>query len=169
MIRTVSALLYRRNKLNQLEILLHKHKFLTENGKPVWLGVGGKVEPNEHETEALVREVFEESGISLMYSVYNGIQYDRQRFGMARPDYVTKINLPNGDVMYDSVYEIEITYSDEYLNPESDEMELGWYCAFEAMHNFNMYSDTSYQICKLIDKCSRQIMSDYYERGCKWN
>jgi len=163
-IRTVSALLYRRNKQSQLEILLHKHKFLTENGEPVWLGVGGKVESDEHESEALVREVFEESGIWLVNDILDGVQYDRQRFSILKPSYITRINLDNGNIMFDHVYEIEITHSDNKLCPETDEMKLDWYNVFEALRSFNMYSDTNYQIWQIVKKYSNGILKPYYEK-----
>lgn len=144
------ALLYRFNGTD-VEVLLHKHKYPDEHGNVVWLGPGGKVEPHEHESEALVREVWEEAGISLVYDILTGKKYDHCRFEMIIPKYVTRIALPNGDVLADHVYEIEIPYSDNELMPERPDMELGWYeLNDDLFENFNLYSDTKMQLTALL-------------------
>lgn len=146
------ALLYRFNG-SDVEILLHKHKYPDEHGDPVWLGPGGKVEPHEHESEALVREVWEETGISLIYDVLTGKKYDDYRFEMIIPKYVTRIVLPSGAILADHVYEIEVPYSDNPLEPERPDMELGWYKIDEIlMNDLNLYSDTKIQLTALLLK-----------------
>jgi 8-oxo-dGTP pyrophosphatase MutT (NUDIX family) len=168
MIRTVSALLYRFNGTN-IEVLLHKHKHLKEGGKPIWLGVGGKVEPDEHESDALIREVFEESGISLVYNVLDGNQYDYQRFPMIKPRYVTRINLDNGDTMFDHVYQIEIPYSNRALEPEHPDMQLDWYEIKTILREFNLYNDTRCQIENLYELSGlmRLAKQDEFEKEWK--
>lgn len=144
------ALLYRFNGPD-IEVLLHKHKYPDEHGNVVWLGPGGKVEPHEHESEALVREVWEEAGISLVYDILTGKKYDNYRFEMIVPKYVTRIALPDGDVLADHVYEIEVPYSDNDLMPERPDMELGWYKLDDDLfEKFNLYSDTRMQLTTLL-------------------
>jgi 8-oxo-dGTP pyrophosphatase MutT (NUDIX family) len=157
------ALLYRFNG-STVEVLLHKHKYPDEHGNVVWLGPGGKVDHGEHESEALVREVWEETGISLVYDVLTGYKYDDMRLEMLVPKYVTRINLPNGDVLADHVYVIEVPVSNTPLEPERPDMELGWYKVDKVLLNdFNLYSDTRRQIRNLWEISYHIQLARLYE------
>ncbi|MBR5897444.1 MAG: NUDIX domain-containing protein, partial [Lachnospiraceae bacterium] len=46
-------------------LLLHRNKKKKDINHDKWIGVGGKFEPGETAEECLVREVFEETGLTL--------------------------------------------------------------------------------------------------------
>jgi len=58
---------------NESYLLIHKKKKDLNEGK--YLGVGGKIEPNETLEEALLRETKEETGLTLLDYQYRGVIY----------------------------------------------------------------------------------------------
>ena len=54
-------------------LLLHRNKKKKDINHDKWIGVGGKFEPGETTEECLVREVFEETGLTLTAYEYVGV------------------------------------------------------------------------------------------------
>lgn len=136
LIRTVSALLYTENN----EVLLHRHPKHDR-----FLGPGGKVHDNEYEAQALLREVYEETGILL--GVERGV-IDHQRTGLTTPWATVKIDLDSGDTMIDHVYCIKVDpeIRQQKLQTESEDNEMDWYDVSDAINNFPLYEDTKAQL-----------------------
>lgn len=54
-------------------LMLHRVKKKNDENEGKWIGVGGKLEPNESPDECLLREVREETGLRLTSWRYRGI------------------------------------------------------------------------------------------------
>jgi 8-oxo-dGTP diphosphatase len=54
-------------------LMLYRNKKNNDCNGGKWIGVGGKIEENESPDEALVREVNEETGLTLTRSAFRGI------------------------------------------------------------------------------------------------
>ena len=54
-------------------LMLHRIKKENDLNKDKWIGVGGKFEEGESPEECLLREVFEETGLTLTHYRYRGI------------------------------------------------------------------------------------------------
>lgn len=54
-------------------LMLHRNKKQNDLNAAKWIGVGGKFEPGETVEECLVREVFEETGLTLTKYIYVGM------------------------------------------------------------------------------------------------
>lgn len=54
-------------------LMLHRIKKKNDENEGKWIGVGGKLEPNESPDECLLREVYEETGLKLTRWQYRGI------------------------------------------------------------------------------------------------
>ena len=136
MVRTVSGLLYHGN-----EILLHKHKKLG-----VWMGPGGHIEPNEPETVALTREIYEETGLVVHWDTIQ-IDYDRVRY--YRPDDIVEINIDaNNDKILDYTFfkQVDETVRNTKLVAEVGPDDIGWFNIDWALENLPMFADTISQV-----------------------
>jgi 8-oxo-dGTP diphosphatase len=58
---------------NNKYLMLHRTKKEIDSNKNKWIGVGGRFEPNETPEECLLREVCEETGLSLTKYQLRGI------------------------------------------------------------------------------------------------
>lgn len=58
---------------NGCYLMMHRTKKKNDVNQDKWIGVGGKFEPNEMPEECLIREVKEETGLSLLEYRYRGI------------------------------------------------------------------------------------------------
>lgn len=58
---------------NHSYLMLHRVKKENDLNRDKWIGVGGKLEENESPEEGLLREVFEETGLTLTNYRYRGI------------------------------------------------------------------------------------------------
>lgn len=67
-----TTLCYIENTKNQT-LLLHRTKKKNDLNENKWIGVGGKFERNETAEECLVREVKEETGLTLDSYTYRGV------------------------------------------------------------------------------------------------
>ena len=67
-----TTLCYIENTKNQT-LLLHRTKKKNDLNENKWIGVGGKFEGNETAEECLVREVMEETGLTLDSYTYRGV------------------------------------------------------------------------------------------------
>ena len=54
-------------------LMLHRTKKEQDQSHDKWLGVGGKFEENESPEECMLREVYEETGLTLTEYAYRGI------------------------------------------------------------------------------------------------
>ena len=54
-------------------LMLHRVKKQNDFNKDKWIGVGGKFEPNETPEECLLREVYEETGLTLHSYTFRGL------------------------------------------------------------------------------------------------
>ena len=67
-----STLCYIRNDYNEY-LLIHRNKKENDLNEGKWIGVGGKFEEGETADECLLREVFEETGLTLTKYHFHGI------------------------------------------------------------------------------------------------
>lgn len=149
LIKTVSALLYYEVMPLDYEILLHKHKKL---GK--YMGAGGHVEEYEHELEALIREVKEETGLDIGCALQEE-RIDYQRYRIKAPNWVTRIKLDDGlHELIDHTYFIKVPkrLRNQKLKCE-DGCEFEWVDLFDAKMEgkFDMFEDTWRQINELYE------------------
>lgn len=54
-------------------LMLHRTKKANDPNHAKWIGVGGKFEPEESPSECLLREVKEETGLTLTHYVFRGV------------------------------------------------------------------------------------------------
>jgi hypothetical protein len=87
---------------------------------------------------------------------------------MIKPRYVTRINLDNGDTMFDHVYQIEVPYSNRALEPEHPDMQLDWYEIKTILREFNLYNDTRYQIENLYESSHLMKLAKQDEFEKEW-
>ena len=98
--------------------MLYRNKKLIDPNKGKWITVGGHIEENETKEEACIREVFEETGFTLLDYKYLGIVHFR------------------GDFKEDMDIFISHSFSGEMH--ECDEGELEWFTKDE-INNLNMW------------------------------
>lgn len=112
--KTIVCYLIRDNKY----LMLYRNKKLIDPNKGKWITVGGHIEENETKEEACIREVFEETGFTLLDYKYLGIVHFR------------------GDFKEDMDIFISHSFSGEMH--ECDEGELEWFTKNE-INNLNMW------------------------------
>ena len=112
--KTIVCYLIRDNKY----LMLCRNKKLIDPNKGKWITVGGHIEENETKEEACIREVFEETGFTLLDYKYLGIVHFR------------------GDFKEDMDIFISHSFSGEMH--ECDEGELEWFTKNE-INNLNMW------------------------------
>ena len=112
--KTIVCYLIRDNKY----LMLYRNKKLIDPNKGKWITVGGHIEDNETKEEACIREVFEETGFTLLDYKYLGIVHFR------------------GDFEEDMDIFISHSFSGEMH--ECDEGELEWFTKNE-INNLNMW------------------------------
>ncbi len=67
-------------------LMLHRISKKNDVNRDKWIGVGGKFEPGEAPEECLLREVKEETGLTLLSYRYRGVL--TFRCDMAEPEYI---------------------------------------------------------------------------------
>lgn len=58
---------------NDCYLMLHRTKKANDQSRGKWLGVGGKLEPDESPEECLEREVMEETGLTVLHYEFAGV------------------------------------------------------------------------------------------------
>lgn len=67
-----TTLCYVQNDKNQY-LMLHRVKKKNDYNHDKWIGIGGKLENGETPTQCVLREVQEETGLTLLDCVYRGV------------------------------------------------------------------------------------------------
>ncbi|MDO5085789.1 MAG: 8-oxo-dGTP diphosphatase [Erysipelotrichaceae bacterium] len=58
---------------NDAYLMLHRNKKENDINKNKWIGIGGKFETDESPDEAMIREVYEETGLTILEYQFRGI------------------------------------------------------------------------------------------------
>lgn len=54
-------------------LMLHRIKKENDENRDKWIGIGGKIENGESPYDCVIREVYEEAGVSLINPLYRGL------------------------------------------------------------------------------------------------
>ena len=92
---------------NDEYLMLHRNKEADDMNTGKWLGIGGHIEENESPDEAVIREVLEETGLTLQAYKKAGI------VDFVNDDYIERMHLYTAD-----------KFAGEMI--ECDEGELSW-------------------------------------------
>jgi len=86
-------------------LLLYRNKKPNDPNEGKWIGVGGKVEPEETPEQCIKREITEETGIKIdEYVVYVGVVHFRSDTWEDEEMYLFKASLPGNIADYDIDY-----------------------------------------------------------------
>ena len=124
-------------------LMLFRNKKKEDINKGKWIGIGGHLEQNETKEEALLREVKEETGLTLNSFIYRGE--------------ILFVNNDFKEVMY--LY-TSSDYSGEII--ECDEGELKW-ISFKDIPSLNLWEGDRIFFPKLINSESIINLELYYE------
>ena len=124
-------------------LMLFRNKKKEDINKGKWIGIGGHLEKNETKEEALLREVKEETGLTLNSFIYRGE--------------ILFVNNDFKEVMY--LY-TSSDYSGEII--ECDEGELKW-ISFKDIPSLNLWEGDRIFLPKLINSESIINLELYYE------
>ena len=120
-IKTVMIYLEKDNQY----LMLYRNKKKVDINKGKYIGVGGHVEENETPSEAIVREVKEETGLDLLsfkergivYFVLNG--YEEEMYIYTSSDFKGEMITCNEGELYwiskDKIYEVPLWEGDRYF------------------------------------------------------
>ena len=124
-------------------LMLFRNKKKEDINKGKWIGIGGHLGQNETKEEALLREVKEETGLTLNNFIYRGE--------------ILFVNNDFKEVMY--LY-TSSDYSGEII--ECDEGELKW-ISFKDIPSLNLWEGDRIFLRKLINSESIINLELYYE------
>ena len=124
-------------------LMLFRNKKKEDINKGKWIGIGGHLEKNETKEDALLREVKEETGLTLNSFIYRGE--------------ILFVNNDFKEVMY--LY-TSSDYSGEII--ECDEGELKW-ISFKDIPSLNLWEGDRIFLPKLINSESIINLELYYE------
>jgi len=107
-------------------LMLHRNKKEKDLNKGKWIGVGGKFEKNETPEECVIREVFEETGLTLKKYTYKGLvtfvntKYETEYiFVYTATDFSGEIiNCPEGTLKWvkkNEIFELNLWDGDKYF------------------------------------------------------
>ena len=124
-------------------LMLFRNKKKEDINKGKWIGIGGHLEQNETKEEALLREVKEETGLTLNSFIYRGE--------------ILFVNNDFKEVMY-------LYTSSDYFGEiiECDEGELKW-ISFKDIPSLNLWEGDRIFLPKLINSESIINLELYYE------
>lgn len=141
-----TTLCYIENEAQYL--MLHRTKKSNDPNKEKWIGVGGKIEPNESIEECLRREVMEETGLVLTKYQYRGKIY-----------------------FYSDIYEDELMYlytATEFTGEltECNEGELAWIEKSDIL-NLNLWEGDKVFLQKMLQEDIQPFVLKMYYEGEK--
>ncbi len=96
-------------------LMLHRTKKEKDDNKNKWIGVGGKIEEGETPDECLLREVYEETGLSLKSFVFRGIVHFRSEYFANEEMYLYTSNDFSGEIKECSEGELEWILKEDVL------------------------------------------------------
>lgn len=129
-------------------LMLHRTKKNQDPNKGKWIGVGGKIEAHESKEECLMREVFEETGLTLRAYQYRAKIY-----------------------FYSDIYEDEIMYlytASQFTGTMIDcnEGELAWIDKTDVM-KLNLWEGDKVFLEKLLQDHMQPFELKLYYEGDK--
>lgn len=130
---------------NNKYLMLHRTKKNQDLNEGKWLGIGGHIEVNETPDEALIREVLEETGLTLLNYTFNGI--------------VEFINDNYKEIMY-----LYTSNSFEGLISECNEGELSWIDKDKIL-SLNIWDGDKIFLKKLFNNETNFYLRLYYENN----
>lgn len=141
-----TTLCYIENEAQYL--MLHRTKKSNDPNKEKWIGVGGKIEPNESIEECLRREVMEETGLVLTKYQYRGKIY-----------------------FYSDIYEDELMHlytATEFTGEvtECNEGELAWIEKSDIL-NLNLWEGDKIFLQKMLQEDIQPFVLKMYYEGEK--
>ena len=114
-------------------LMLYRNKKKEDYNKGKWIGIGGKIESGETPEQCILREVKEETGLTLTAYQYRGII--RFTFDLWEDE---------------EMYLYTATDFEGELNKECSEGELAW-CPINEVMNLNTWEGDRIFLQKLID------------------
>ena len=135
-------------------LMLHRNKRLKDMHKGLWVGLGGKFEPGESPEDCVVREVYEESGITISNPKLKGIltfpndfnEEDWYVFLFWADDFSGDLKQSNeGDLAWiykDKLYDLPMHEGDRYFIKLIQENRG----IFSAKYNYNNGVLRDYQV-----------------------
>ena len=126
-------------------LMLYRNKKKEDYNKGKWIGIGGKFEENETPEQCILREVKEETGLTLTTYQYRGMIH-------------FKFDLWEDEDMY--LY--TATNFEGELNKECDEGEMMWHPINEVM-KLNIWEGDKIFLQKLIDGETDIDLTLYYQ------
>lgn len=130
---------------NNKYLMLHRTKKNQDLNEGKWLGIGGHIEANETPDEALIREVLEETGLTLLNYTFNGI--------------VEFINDNYKEIMY-----LYTSNSFEGLISVCNEGELSWIDKDKIL-SLNLWDGDKIFLKKLFNNETNFYLRLYYENN----
>ncbi|MBQ3253096.1 MAG: 8-oxo-dGTP diphosphatase [Acholeplasmatales bacterium] len=130
---------------NNKYLMLHRTKKNQDLNEGKWLGIGGHIEANETPDEALIREVLEETGLTLLNYTFNGI--------------VEFINDNYKEIMY-----LYTSNSFEGLISECNEGELSWIDKDKIL-SLNLWDGDKIFLKKLFNNETNFYLRLYYDNN----
>lgn len=113
------------------KILLVKHKKFNK-----WVQPGGHIEPNESPEEAVLREVYEETGLHIKLL---GERFPRET-DFVRPLAIQRNSGKQEDLHIDIVYVAEPVRENELIFDENESLAIGWFSRND-LENISVFPD----------------------------
>jgi len=139
--KTVLVYIFNNDKV----LMLYRNKKKNDINKGKWVGIGGHIEENETNEEAVNREVKEETNLDLDFIYYHGPIYFK-------------------DNDYEEIMYLYSSYSYKGELKECDEGELSW-IDINKLFNLNMWEADKFFLEKVLNKETFERMDITYKNG----